>query len=132
MSTPLARITESDPYQRLVQYFPELKFDKDIEGKEELADYIRAACAHNVNLVDNPRTRADAPKLDEDFSKYILINNLPKCDAEKAKKLTQLLIKVYQKKNFNIDESSITMPLNESGMTDGVAFILASSEEQAK
>jgi len=41
-------------------------------------------------------------------------------------------VKLYQKKNFNIDESSITMPLNEAGMTDGVAFVLASSEEQAK
>ena len=82
--------------------------------------------------MQNPRTLPDAPKLDEDFSKYILINNLPKCDAEKSKKLTQLLVKLYQKKNFNIDESSITMPLNDAGMTDGVAFVLATSEEQAK
>jgi hypothetical protein len=42
------------------------------------------------------------------------------------------LIKLFQKKNYNIDEEKITMPLNDQGMTDGVAFVLASSEEQAK
>lgn len=97
-----------------------------------MADYIRGACAFNANQVENPRLRSDAPKLDEDFSKYFLINNLPKCDEAKSKKLTQLLVKLFQKKSFNIDEASISMPLNDDGNTDGVAFVLASSEEQAK
>ena len=132
MSDALARITESDPYKRLITFYPKLRFDEDVAEKEELADFIRMASASNVNQVENPRSRADAPKLDEDLSKYFLINNLPKCDAAKSQKLTQLLIKLYQKKNFTIDEANISMPLNDAGMTDGVAFVLVSSEEQAK
>ena len=94
---------------------------------------IRSACASNANQIENPRKRQDAPKLDEDFCKYFVINNLPKCDEAKSKKLGQLLIKLFQKKNVNIDEDKITMPLNEdTKMTDGVAFIQASNEEQAK
>ena len=125
----ILKVTESEPFRRLTNYFPELNFDAEIEANPELADYIRSACASNVNQVENPRLRADAPKLDEDFSKYFLINNLPKCDKEKSKKLTQLLVKLYQKKTFNVDEANISMPLNDDGMTDGVAFVLTNSEE---
>ena len=132
MQDAISKVTESEPFKRLKAYFPEITFDEEVQQNVELSDYIRVACASNVNQVENPRLRADAPKLDEDFSKYFLINNLPRCDADKSKKLTQLLIRLYQKKSFNIEESAITMPLNDEGMTDGVAFILASSEEQAK
>lgn len=129
---PFAKVNESEAFRKLTNYYPGLNFDKEIEQNPELADYIRSACASNVNQVDNPRTRPDAPKLDEDFSKYFLINNLPKCDEAKSKKLTQLLIKLFDKKSFKTDESKITMPLNDEGMTEGVAFVLTSSEEQAK
>lgn len=86
----------------------------------------------NVNQVEDPRKRADAPKLDEDFSKYFLINNLPKCNEAKSKKLIELLIKLYQKKNYTIDPERISMPFDAEGMTEGVAFIQVNSEEQAK
>jgi len=76
--------------------------------------------------------RPDAPKLDNDFSKYFVINNLPKCNDAKSKKLIELLVKLYAKKNFNVEESRITMPFNAEGMTEGVAFVLTNSEEQAK
>ena len=88
MQDAISKVTESEPFKRLKGYFPEISFDEEINQNAELADYIRTACASNVNQVENPRTRADGPKLDEDFSKYFLINNLPKCDAEKSKKLT--------------------------------------------
>jgi hypothetical protein len=82
-----------------------------------------------VNQIDNPRLRPDAPKLDDDFSKYFVINNLPKCNEAKSKKLIELLVKLYAKKNFNVEESRITMPFNDEGMTEGVAFVLTNSEE---
>ena len=49
-----------------------------------MSDFIRQACASNAIQLENPRERADAPKLDEDFSKYFAINNLPKCDEAKS------------------------------------------------
>lgn len=125
----LLKVTDSDAYKRIINYYPNVRFDEEIAKNEELADFIRTACAHNVNQIDNPRTRPDAPKLDEDFSKYFIINNLPKCNEEKSKKLTELLIKLYAKKNYNLEASRITMPFNDEGMTEGVAFILATSEE---
>jgi len=97
-----------------------------------LGEHIRSACGTHALTVEDPRKRTDAPKLDEDFSKYFVINNLPICDAEKSKKLCQLLIKLYQKKDITFSESDITMPLNSQGMTEGVAFFLAASEEKAK
>lgn len=132
MQDPIYKVTESDAYRRLINYYPGMKFDDEVQTNPEIADFIRSACAANVNQVDNPRQMNDAPKLDEDFSKYFLINNLPKCDKEKSKKLTQLLIKLYQKKSYNLEEDKITMNFNDDGMSDGVAYVLASSEEQAK
>jgi hypothetical protein len=67
--------------------FAEINFDEELLENPELADYIRHACANNANIVDDPRKRQDAPRLNEDFSKYLIINNLPKCDDAKSKKL---------------------------------------------
>jgi RNA recognition motif-containing protein len=60
-----------------------------------LSEHLRNALFNNANIVEDPRKKVDAPKLDQDFSKYFVINNLPICDAEKSKKLIQLLIKLY-------------------------------------
>ena len=128
----LLKVTDSEAYKRITSFYPEIDFKEEIAKNEELADFIRSACAQNVNQIDNPRVRPDAPKLDEDFSKYFIINNLPKCNEAKSKKLIELLIKLYQKKNYNLEESRIIMPFNDEGMTEGVAFVLANSEEQAK
>lgn len=84
---PITKVTDSEPYKRLINYFPDLNFEEEITQNPELADYIRSACASNVNAVEDPRKLSDAPKLDTDFSKYFLINNLPKCDEAKSKKL---------------------------------------------
>jgi hypothetical protein len=54
---------------------------------------------------------------------------LPKCNEAKSKKLIELLIKLYSKKEYKLEEDKITMPFNDEGMTEGVAFVLASSEE---
>lgn len=131
-SKELLRVTDSESFRKLITMFPGLTFEEEVATTPELSEHLRAACSSNANQVDAPRTRPDAPKLDEDFSKYFVINNLPKCDEAKAKKLTALLIKLFQKKNLNIDESSVTMPMGSDGQSEGVAFILAGNEEQAK
>lgn len=95
LDAALSKVNDSEYFRRLTNYFPDLTFDNEISQNVELADFIRTSCASNANQVENPRLRADAPKLDEDFSKYFLINNLPKCDAAKSVKLTQLLIKLF-------------------------------------
>jgi hypothetical protein len=45
MKEAQARVTESDPYKRLLNFYPGLNFEAEIAEKEELADFIRSACA---------------------------------------------------------------------------------------
>ena len=49
----------------------------------------------------------DCPKLDNDFSRWIIINGAPEVDEKKSEKFSQLLIKLFDKKNFKISESDI-------------------------
>jgi hypothetical protein len=67
----------------------------------------------------------DRPKLDDDFSKFIVINGLPKCDAKKSEKLNALLVKLFGKKNFIIDDTAIEFNWDdaEPAMTTGQAFV---------
>ncbi len=51
----IAKVTDSEAFKRLTNYFPGLNFEQEIKANPELADYIRTACAANVNQVDNPR-----------------------------------------------------------------------------
>jgi hypothetical protein len=45
----IAKVTESEPYRRLTNYFPGLNFENEITANPELAEFIRSACAFNVN-----------------------------------------------------------------------------------
>lgn len=107
-----------------------MNFDEEIKGNLELGEHITSACSSMVNSVEDPiKTHPNAPKLDTDFSKYFLLNNLPKCDSAKAPKLKTLLVKLFTKKNIVITEDDINMPMGNGGLTEGCAFILASNEE---
>lgn len=119
---------QSEAFDKLKRLFPELNFEEELKQNPELADYIRHACSSNAVVVEDPKKRSDTPKLNEDFSKYFVINNLPKCDEAKSKKLIQLLTKLLAKKNIIAAEEDITMPMN-GAMTEGVAFVLLSNEE---
>ena len=74
----------------------------------------------------------DAPTLDSDFSKFIIMNGLPKCDEKKADKLKALLVKLFNKKNFPITEECIEHNFGEDKMTTGQCFIQMKSDEHAK
>ena len=60
-----------------------------------------------------------------------MVNNLPKCDEAKSKKLKTLLVKILDKKGVNISERDIEMPFN-GDTTAGCGFIKLESEEKAK
>jgi hypothetical protein len=123
----------SQALTNLQKVYPNLNFDKEIEENVELAEHIKYAVINQGITHSTPLARPEAPKLDEDFSKYFVINNLPKVDGEKAKKLIQLLIRLFAKKNLQFPEEDIIMEVNEAtGLTDGCAFIQAISEESAK
>jgi hypothetical protein len=98
-----------------------------------LAQYLRNAINNKAQDVEEPEELKECPKLDNDFSRYILINGLPKCDEVKVVKLTKLLISLFDKKNFKISEDNIEMSWDDEHVkTTGQAFIQLKTDEQAK
>jgi len=113
--------------------YPEFEFDTDISEKLELGDYLRTAIQKHTMTVVEPLTLADAPKMNDDFSNYFVVNNLPKCKEEKLPKLKTLLESTLSKKKLKINTEDIDIPINpETQETDGVAFIKMANEEQAR
>jgi len=47
-------------------------------------------------------TLPDAPKMNDDFSNYFVINNLPKCKEDKLPKLITLIETSLNKKNLKV------------------------------
>ena len=124
---------ESEGWSKILQIFPEMDFNKEVEEKPELGKYLRGAINIKSLGIEDPFTLSGAPKLDTDFSKILVLNGLPLCDQKKAEKLKALLIKLFGKRNFTITEESITMNFNEEGTkTTGQTFIKMRNEEQAK
>lgn len=64
-----------------------------------------------MKIVD-PLTIADAPKFNDDFSNYFVINNLPKCKEDKIAKLENLIEQTIKKKHLKIEEGAIDIPIN--------------------
>lgn len=81
-------------------------------------------------VVVDPLTLTDAPKLNDDFSNYFVINNLPKCKEDKLPKLIDLIEKALNKKNLKVDPTDIEIPINpKTNETDGVAFVKMTNED---
>lgn len=71
--------------------------------------------------------------MNDDFSMYFVINNLPKCKAEKIAKLVTLIESTIVKKKLKVTQDDIEIPINpETNETDGVAFVKMSNEENAR
>jgi len=63
-----------------------------------------------------------------------VLNGLPKCDTKKSEKLNTLLVKLFGKKNFILEDDAISHFFDdaEPPMTTGQAFVQLKSDEQAK
>lgn len=81
----------------------------------------------------DPLGESNAPKMDEDFSSYFMINNLPKCKAEKIPKLVALIESTLKKKKLNVEPEDIEIEIDPStNETFGVAYINMKNEENAR
>jgi len=81
----------------------------------------------------DPLTLADAPKMNDDFSNYFVINNLPQADESKVPKLLTLIESTLAKKGLKIEQGDIDIPINpETKVSDGVAFVKMKNEETAR
>jgi hypothetical protein len=81
------KIIQCPEYQKLKSFYPNLSLDKEISEKPELAEFLRASIQRQAMAEIDPLTLPDAPKFNDDFSNYFIINNLPKCKEDKIAKL---------------------------------------------
>ena len=123
---------DCEGWARILKVFPEMDFTDVLSESPELAPFIKDAINKKALDMEDPEQDKNLPKLDNDFSKIILLNGLPVCDEKKAEKLTQLLIKLFAKRNFTITEKDIDMMQDAEMNTTGQAFITLKNDEQAK
>ncbi len=128
----LAKI-QCEELDKIRTIIPDLDFTKELTESPHLADFLQKQIQMEAAKVTDPLENSNAPKLDDDFSNYFVINNLPKCAVEKVAKLQGLIIKASIKQNLNVKEEDIEIPIDEStNETFGVAFIKMNNEENAR
>ena len=119
-------IESNDAWMRIKEIFPDMDFTEELQDKPELQKYIKDAINKNATDLQNPLEEKEAPKLDTDFSKYIILNGLPVCDEAKCVKFSKLLIKIFAKQKVEITEEDIEYNWEgeaEERKTTGQAFI---------
>lgn len=127
------KVIQCPELNKIKGYYTQLSLDQELEEKPELAEYLRAAIQRTAMTVVDPLTLPDAPKFNDDFSNYFVINNLPKCKEDKIPKLVALIESTIKKKHLKIEEGAIDIPINTAtDETDGVAFVRMSNEENAR
>jgi hypothetical protein len=120
---------ECEGWRKITMVFPDMDFTNDLNETPELANYLRDAINKKAMDMEDPEESKELPKLDNDFSKNIIINNLPKCNQEKSARLSELLVKLFAKRNFIITKEDVIFRFDEEGMTTGQAFIKMKSDE---
>ena len=118
-----------------------MDFTPELTEKPELANYLRQGINKaSIELAD-PFDSPACPKLDADFSKFILMNGLPSTDEVikegKAQSsnttLKQMLVRMFAKLKYDIAEEQIEMAWNDDNTkTTGQAFLALKSEADAK
>lgn len=128
----LAKI-QCEELEKLIEYYPDINFTDILTEKPHLAEFFQKQIQIEAAKVTDPLLNPNAPKLDEDFSNYFVINNLPKCEEAKVSKLKGMIIKSSAKQNLTVTEDSIDMPMDPAtSQTYGVAFIKMKNEENAR
>ena len=103
---------QCDELGRLRQLFPDMDFTEDLTEKPHLGQYLQNQIKFEAARQTDPLLNANAPKLDEDFSNYFVINNLPKCEEKKVAKLKDLIIKASGKQNLTVKEENIDISID--------------------
>lgn len=120
---------DHEGWQSILQIFPDMDFTEDFQENPNLQKYLVHGIKANSVGIENPLEAADCPKLDTDFSKMVLVNGLPICTPEKAKKLISFCQKAAERNNIKIDEEMIEMNYedkpNENGelLSTGQAYV---------
>ena len=123
---------ECDGWSRILNIFPDMDFSDEIKKNPNIVSYLKDSINKFSMELDPPEEHKECPKLDDDFSKWIILNGVPICDEKKAAKLSGVIIKLFGKKNFVIEEKDIKMNWGEDGNTTGQVYIQFKNEGDAK
>ena len=126
---------ECEGWNKILEIYPDMDFSKELQEKPELQKYMRGAINQKSLGLTNPLKSKEAPVLDNDFSKFVLLNGLPKVNEEKAEKLKKLIVKLFKKKsNFEIGEEKVEIKFDTADppISTGQCFVEMKNEEQAK
>lgn len=69
---------ECEGWNKILKVFPDMDFTQELADKPELSKYMRGALNSKSLGLENPLELSSAPTLDSDFSKFVLLNGLPK------------------------------------------------------
>ena len=71
--------------------FPDLDFTEAVANDKAILDQLKQAIQKAAMTATDPLQSPDAPKFNDDFSNYFVINNLPKTNEAKIAKLVSLI-----------------------------------------
>ncbi len=111
LQSQLAKVNCAE-LSKLQKHYPNFNFDAEVTERPELADFLRNAVQKAAMTLIDPLTLPDAPKMNDDFSNYFVINNLPKCKEDKVPKLVTLIETSLKKKNLKVTPEDIDIPIN--------------------
>jgi hypothetical protein len=76
---------------------------------------------------------SDAPVLNEDFSNFVIVSNLPIAPKEKIDNMMAYLNKICEIKGFTLEKENSYVPLDKEGkQTVGTSFLKLKDEDQAR
>jgi translation initiation factor 3 subunit B len=104
----------------------DLNYYKSLEDYESIKDYLQL----DPEGFEIP---VDLPEFQPDFSKAIIVDNLPCVGKDKFEKLNQVVLKIYKQVSDKVTDNDIYMPFDEStGLTYGFCFIKFFTKEEAE
>lgn len=103
----------------------ERSYYESLEDYEQIKEYLTFDAEDFEVPIELPPFRPD-------YSKAIVVDNLPLVGPEKIEKLTQVVIKIYRQFSDTLDTGDLFMPINpETNTTYGFCFIRFSKAEEA-
>jgi hypothetical protein len=89
---------DSEGWKQILNVFPEMDFTEELAEKPTLSNYLRSSINKFSLNIDDPLESETCPKLDTDFSKFIILNGLPKAKPDKLQKLNDILLKILNER----------------------------------
>ena len=98
----IKKVTDkNESYDKLKSYFPDLDFTEELEKDPALWEYLRKSINAHAPAIQPPLNDPNAPELNDDFSNYFVINNLPITEEAKVQSLKEKIVnKVLGKRDL--------------------------------